>query len=126
MEFYDASAAVPDKPLDTLLGELSAHGSTADLLARLDQVDDLVDRILAEEGAAPLDPAITEALERLTGADDAPEHFRRVHDRVERGATTWEAFWQRPHDEYRGFEIIQAAIVATTHEAGETLARLET
>ncbi|QSR29803.1 hypothetical protein CFI00_04640 [Nocardioides sp. S5] len=126
MEFYDASSAAPTKSIDLVLGELSAHGATATLLARLDEVDDLVDRILEEEGAEALDPEIVQSLDLITAAHDAPEHFRRVHDRVERGFTTWEAFWQRPHDEYRGFEIIQAAIVRTTSEAGDTLARIDT
>jgi len=126
MEFYDASSAEPVKPLDRVLGELSAQGATATLLARLDEVDDLVDRILEEEAAQPLDPEIVQSLDVITGADDAPEHFSRVHDRVRRGLTTWEAFWQRPHDEYRGFEIIQAAIERTTSEAADTMARLDT
>lgn len=123
MEFYDASGAVPAKPVDLLLESARAGDATAALEARLTEVDDLVDRILDEEASRPLEPEIVEALEELTGAEDAPEHFRRVHDRVERRATTWDRFWQRPQDEYRGFEIVQAAIVRTTKELGATLDR---
>lgn len=123
MEYYDASGAEPTKPVDLLLESARAGTAAATLEARLAEVDDLVDRILDDEASRPLEPEIVEALEQLTGADDAPEHFRAVHDRVERGATTWDRFWQRPHDEYRGFEIVQAAIVETTREMGATLDR---
>ncbi|MBC2934812.1 hypothetical protein [Nocardioides sp. zg-1228] len=126
MEFYDASSAAPQDPIEQVLGDLGADATTSALLERLHEVDDLVDRILEEEGAQPLDADIVAALEQITGAQDAPDHFRRVYERVERRATTWDRFWQRPHDEYRGFEIIQAAIVRTTRETGETLARLDT
>lgn len=126
MEFYDASSGAPQQPIEQVLGDLGADATTSALLERLHEVDELVDRILDAEGAQPLDPDIVSALEEITGARDAPDHFRRVHERVERRATTWDQFWQRPHDEYRGFEIIQAAIVRTSREAGETLARLET
>ncbi|MCD4525708.1 hypothetical protein [Nocardioides sp. cx-173] len=123
MEYYDASSAEPAEPVDLLLESARAGGAAATLEARLAEVDDLVDRILDEEASRPLEPEIVEALEQLTGADDAPAHFRTVHDRVERRAITWERFWQRPQDEYRGFEIVQAAIVATTREMGATLDR---
>ena len=48
-----------------------------------------------------------------------------MHDRVHSGATTWDQFLQGALDEYRGFEIIQAALVAITRVTGDYLAHLD-
>lgn len=110
MEFYDASQ--PVRPARDPLAGVGGD-ATQRLLERLEEVDDVCDPILDEMAAEPVDADIVASLEEVTGAPDAPAHFRRVHDRVERGQLTWDRFWQRPTDEYRGFEIIQAAIHAS-------------
>lgn len=115
MEFYDASAPASgdDRSSTALLRDLRAAGSSARLMAALDAVDEICDRVLEEESAEPLDADVTAALEQVTGEVDAPAHFTRIHERVEGGLTTWDRFWARPTDEYRGYEVIQAAIAAT-------------
>lgn len=122
MEFFDASTGATTPPVADLLGRLQRDGSRSRLLEILGEVDDVCDRILEEEASEPLDESLVTVLAAVTGAPDAPPHFRRVHDRVEQRATTWDRFWQRPTDEYRGFEIIQAAIALTARDVDRRLA----
>ena len=118
MEFFDASAPPPADDRDHV-AQLRWEGATQALLECLAEVDELTDAILEAEGAEPLDPSIVETLERVTGARDAPAHFARVHERVERGVITWDSYWMNPIAEYRGYEIIQAAIAVTVGESGD-------
>lgn len=121
MEFFDAASGATAPPVADLLGRLQQDGSRSRLLAVLGEVDDVCDRILEEEAQEPLDESLVAVLAAVTGAPGAPAHFRRVHDRVEQRATTWDRFWQRPTDEYRGFEIIQAAIAVTAQDVDRRL-----
>lgn len=122
MEFFDAARGATEPSAAELLGQLQRNGSRSRLLEVLDEVDDVCDRILEEEAAEPLDESLAALLDAVSGAEDAPPHFRRVHERVENGQTTWDRFWIRPTDEYRGYEIIQAAIAATVRDVDRDLA----
>ena len=125
MEIFDASTPpADDKSTAEVLDELESHDSTTRLLNRLDEIDELVERILEEDAGQPLDPDIVAALEQVTGAPDAPAVFRRLFDRVRDGKTTWEQFWADPGPEPGGMSILQAAIQQSARDIGKRMAEL--
>lgn len=108
---FDAATPPSDEPdVGEVLGDLARRQVGRDLDDVLARFDELEARLAEREAGEELDPGIVQALEAVTGADDAPLTFRSLHERVHRGVLTWKGFWADPRSEADGMAILHAVM----------------
>ncbi|WP_224278958.1 hypothetical protein [Nocardioides lacusdianchii] len=111
LEFFDASAPVTDRPSTTeVLTELGGLTAERELLAALDDLDDLVATASEHDRDDPVPQELVVLLRELTGADGAPVAWSSLNRRVRDGLTTWDAFWADPSAEQDGVRLVHEVL----------------
>ena len=121
---FDAAAPSPKRARDVLL-RLQDTDADQRLMSLFDEIDEMIEEGRERDREQGLDPGISDLLDAISGADDAPMEFRSLHRRVQAGTLSWLAFWLAPEEEAGGHRLVNEAMKVAGAELGEILERFD-